>query len=174
MSAAPQIHPLAIGSATLDPCVVETEPLCAILREFVEGWLKTRRSRKGQHGYQDNDVDPLSPYTWLAFDSGLPEDEIRKIRNPSRYPLTELRVADSIARSIGEPLMFYDGTLDVLPNPLSPPEAAAECCGGSEGWKRPVPSVTERSIVRDRQRVVVTPEIPDSLFVRLHQFARGI
>ena len=116
-----------------DPCVVATEPLCNVVREFVEDWLKTRRSRKGQWESADHagDVDPVSPYTWLAFDTGLPEPEIRKLRNPARYPVTELRVADAIVASIGNPVMFHDGTLEPRPNPAVPASRSAECCGGS-------------------------------------------
>lgn len=167
MSAAPNLES-SIGTTDLDPCCVATDPLCALVRKFVEDWLKTRRSRKGQRGYQEGDVDPIGPYAWLALDSGLPEDAIRKLRTPARYPLTELRVADAIINSIGEPSMFY--ALEVMPNPLVPVGASAECCGGSEINHRPPVSVTERSIVR-AVRVTVVATIPASLFDRLHAFA---
>lgn len=118
-----------------DGCCVETEPLCNLVRRFVEQWLETRTSRKGRYpseeGY-DEALEPVGPYTWLAFDTGLPESEVRKLRNPRRFPLTELRVAEMIINSIGEPAMLYDGTLLVLPNPVVPEERRpAECCGES-------------------------------------------
>lgn len=143
-----------------------------MVQEFVAGWLKTRRSRRGQRGYQEGDVDALSPYEWLAFDTGLPESEIRKIRSPKRYPLAELRVADAITNSIGEPLMMYDGTLEVMPNPLVPARASAECCGGSETARYPGGDVTIGLIVRASVTLTVTAGvIPESVFARLHLFA---
>jgi hypothetical protein len=117
-----------------DACVVETGPLCDLVTTYVAEWLETRRSRKGQRGYDaEVDVDPFSPYAWIAFDTGIPEAQIRKLRTPTRYPLAELSVADAIVNSIGEPGMFHDGTLTIMPNPfVTDPRRRAECCGGSE------------------------------------------
>lgn len=157
----------------MDPCVVETAPLCGLVQEFVTDWLKTRRSRRGQHGYQEGDIEVVSAYAWLEFDTGIPEKEIRKLRSPSRYPLAELRVADALTSSIGEPGMFYDGTLSVMPNPFAPPGAAAECCGGSEQSRRPPVEITPGSIVRasTTMQAVSTSLIPESFFAQLRSFA---
>lgn len=161
----------------MDPCVVETAPLCSIVQEFVTDWLKHRRSRRGQRGYDAAvDVDVMSPYAWLAFDSGVPESSIRKLRSPRRYPLTELRVADRITSSIGDPSLFYDGTLNVAPNPLVPATASAECCGGSERVVARVPDgLTAGMVVRvtaTRVRATTTVAVPESIFADLRAFAQ--
>lgn len=121
----------------VDGCVVDTAPLCGLVEEFVDGWLKTRPSKKGG-GFRPFDpsaVDPISPYTRLAIDTGIPEAEIKKVRNPGRHPLTELRVADALVASIGHPGMIGfaddDPLLVIRPNPKAPPARQAECCGGS-------------------------------------------
>lgn len=119
-----------------DACVVPTEPLCGVLTGFVDNWRKTRKSRKGQWGNEDMDFgpDPMNPYEWLAFDTGIPEAQIRKIKNVKRNPYTELSIADSLVASIGEPSMFYgdEPLLRVMPNPAAARERWGECCGGSE------------------------------------------
>lgn len=118
-----------------DGCVVSTVPLAAILREFVDDWRKKRPPTKGQYSSEERgapDVEPLSPYTSLAFDTGIPEAAIRRVRNPKRHPVTELHVADSLVAAIGNPGMFHDGTLMIMPNPKATVERQSECCGGSE------------------------------------------
>lgn len=117
-----------------DGCIVDTAPLSILLRDFVTGWKKTRPSTKGQFGAPAARVpgEPLGAYTALAFHTGLRESDIKRVRNPGRHPVTELRVADALVGAIGNPGMFHDGTLTVRPNPRAPADRRAECCGGSE------------------------------------------
>lgn len=116
-----------------DGCCVETAPLARVLEEFVDDWRRKRPPTSGRYngGRETTDVEPIGPYAWLALDTGLREAEIRRVRNPERRPLTELRVADALVASIGEPGMFLDGTLNIRPNRRARPERRAECCGGS-------------------------------------------
>jgi hypothetical protein len=141
----------------MDPCCVETAPLSRLIGDFASDWRATRRPRP--NGYcarpslwndepETTSVEPILPYEWIAAEAShvlardgwaLPAESVRKLRNPRRYPLAELRVADAIVAAIGEPGMFYDGTLVIFPNPRLPAIRAAECCGGSE-LARSVPS----------------------------------
>lgn len=105
-----------------DPCVVDTAPLSQLVRSYADGWRRSRPSLKGRkHGRVDllskGYVEPVGPYEYLATATGLPETKIRAVGNPNRNPTTELRVAEAIVAAIGEPGMFYDGTLTVRPNP---------------------------------------------------------
>jgi len=127
----------ALWEWEVDPCVVETAPLSVALAHFVSEWRRERPSWRGQYNagarVAAGDVEPVSPYSFLAADTGRPEAEIRKVRNPNRYPLTELRTADALVGSLGgeAATFFYDGTLEIAPNPRSTSPARAECCGGS-------------------------------------------
>lgn len=71
-----------------------------------------------------------------ADDVARAERDIRKARNTAknddgslRYPYVELRVADALIATIGEPSMFDD--LTIRPNPKAPASRHGECCGGS-------------------------------------------
>lgn len=117
-----------------DGCVVETAPLAAILQDFVTDWRRRRPNTRGQYSGEERnatDVQPVSAYDVLAFETGLPETAIRRIRNPRKHPMTELRVADRLVASIGaSPLLFQKGeALEPQPNPKAPPERQRECCG---------------------------------------------
>lgn len=104
-----------------DPYVVETVPLARVLEEFVTKWRKTRPSTAGQWGSDNrgpNHVEPLSAFEYL-HERGVTDYQIRKVRAPDKFPHTELRVADSLVAAIGMPEMFYDGTLNIAPNPAA-------------------------------------------------------
>lgn len=110
-----------------DGLVVETAPLSALLAEFVGTWRRGRPSIRSQHARAGASiVEPVGPYQWLATDTGIPETTLRAVRNPKRQPVTELRVAEALVASIGEPGMFYDGTLTVKANPKATPERQSE------------------------------------------------
>lgn len=127
-----------------DPCVVDTAPLSQLVRTYADGWRRSRPSLKGRrHGRVDllskGYVEPVGPYEFLASETGLPEAKIRAVGNPNRNPTTELRVAEAIVAAIGEPGMFYDGTLEVRPNPRARRDLQGEatswaCSTGSEGF----------------------------------------
>lgn len=115
-----------------DGCVVRTAPLSLIVREYMDNYRKKRPSLKGTFGYENiTDVDPLTPLAALAFDTGLRENDIKKVMNPVRNPRTELHVADALVAAIGDPMMFHDGTLEIKPNAKARPSRRAECCGHS-------------------------------------------
>jgi hypothetical protein len=141
-----------------DPCVVESAPVATIIASFVQRWRDERPSRKNRWNVPndeaaDGDVEPVAPYTFLAVDTGLAsfyakragrseptasdvhaaEETLRKARNSSRNRYVELRVADAIVASIGDPGMFSgdDPQLVILPNPKAPASRHGECCGGS-------------------------------------------
>ena len=132
---APEPRPQPAACADVDPCVVETAPLAGILEDFVTGWRTTRPSRRGQFGKAATDVEPLGAYEALSHWTDLSEDEIKRMRRPELHPYTELRVADALVASIGEPAMFHgpEPLLRIQPNPETP-DRAHECCGGSESF----------------------------------------
>jgi hypothetical protein len=120
-------HQVDLGGGR-DPCVVDTEPLAEIVRTFASNWRRSRPSISGRYDGQGLRVavEPIGPYEALAAQTGLPESRITSLLNPARKPTTELRVAEAIVAAIGEPGMFYDGTLTVRPNPRARRERQAE------------------------------------------------
>lgn len=124
-----------------DPCVVDTAPLSSLVQSFVEGWLEKRPSLGGmKHGrgylLAKGMVEPVGPYEWLSAETGLSQSRLRAVR-AGRYPTTELRVADAIVASIGEPGMFTDGTLTVRANPYAAADAVAEAMPYWDGSGEP-------------------------------------
>lgn len=112
---------------------METAPLSALVAEFVSDWRRTRPSRRNRFDTDGAEqIEPVGPYEWLATATGLPESTLRAVRNPRRQPLTELRVAESLVAAIGEPAMFRNGTLTVIPNPKATPELQAEAAAWNE------------------------------------------
>ncbi len=67
------------------------------------------------------------------LDVAAAERDIRRARNTARNPTVELRIADALVASIGEPGMFYGDTPQLVPrpNPRAPASRHGECCGGS-------------------------------------------
>jgi hypothetical protein len=131
----------------VDACVVPTAPVAAMLREFVTGWLRERPSARGQRGLDANRDLAMGPFEVLEQRSGVPADEIRKIRNASAKTI-ELRVADALVAAVDRPEAFHTETRGrvrergedrtfpplnelIRGNPLAPPERRALCCGGS-------------------------------------------
>lgn len=112
-----------------DGCVVPTEPLAAMIGSFVREWRRTRPDTRGQFKPAASPGPvTLTAYDWLHLKTGVPKRSLENIA-AGRYPTTELRVADLIVSAIGRPEAFYNGTLEVRPNPLAARAAQAACCG---------------------------------------------
>lgn len=101
-----------------DGCVVDTTGLAKMLRSFVDGWNEQYPSTGGQFaGYQQRRPANDGPITWLAQETGVPEETLGNIlRDPPRYKTTELWIADLLATALGRPQAFHDGTLKVHGN----------------------------------------------------------
>lgn len=109
-----------------DALAVDTGPLAGILTEFVTGWRRDRPMKgSGFRKPDPSDVEPVPALAWLERETGLSRDDLRRAQRPDDNPYTELSVADAIVASIGQPGMFHDGTLTVVPNPRR------DCCGGT-------------------------------------------
>lgn len=110
---------------------VETAALAPLLHAYVERWRTERPSTRGRFtsGERGSDCDPMGAYEALAFHTGVPEDLIRKLDSTRRPATIGYDDADRIVQVIGEPVMFYDGTLTIIhatgPSPPLPrPQAA--------------------------------------------------
>lgn len=103
-----------------------------MVREFVDDWKRRRPPTKGRRGRPDatQQIEPVGAYEYLSQETGLPEPVIRRVRNRVSSA-TELRVADALVGSLGNPVMFHDGTLPISPNPRAKTRAQLECCGHS-------------------------------------------
>jgi hypothetical protein len=132
---------------TIDPCVVESEPLRGMLNEFVDRWNLTRTATRTGTSFRsavDRVAAPttadvraraqLGALAWLSQQTGVPVSTIQNIARPRRpkYRTTELRVADPLVAAMNRPEAFQDRTLEVTPNPRAPANVRARCCGGSE------------------------------------------
>lgn len=117
-----------------DGCLVPTEPLAAVLNEFISHWNQERPQRGGQFASPGEEVvSPVRAYGWLAENSGVAEATISRIVG-LRSNGTELRIADALVQAIERPELFYDGeppTLPIYPNPMASAADRISCCGGS-------------------------------------------
>lgn len=102
--------------AARDGCVVDSDPLAAILSGFVGSWERTRPKSEG---HQRRAVRPVGAIEWLVSESGVSEYRIQKVLDGSEAQV-DLGVADALVAAVGCPEVFYDGTLEVK-----------GCCGGS-------------------------------------------
>lgn len=131
----PEVEVCRSRSLEPDPCVVDAAPISRLLQEFVGSYRATRPSVRGRFTGDERGsvVEPMDPYEALSRDSGVPEQELRRLASgPRSRPYTELRVVDALAAAgVGEPAMLYDGTFTIRPNPSVPAELSRSCCGGS-------------------------------------------
>jgi hypothetical protein len=119
--------------AARDGCVVSGASLSGLLSGFVTRWERSRNG-DGSVNYA-SEIPTVSAIEWLAGETGIPERTIKNVVNGA-YHTTELRIADALVAAVGCPEAFYDGTLEVSPNPLADRKARAACrtcCGGSTG-----------------------------------------
>lgn len=101
---------------------VETVELARLLHGYIEKWRSERPSTRGRFtsGERGSDCDPLGAYEALAFHTGVPEGVIRKLDSARRPPVVPYDTADRLVQIIGEPVMFYDGTLTIISRASSP------------------------------------------------------
>lgn len=128
--------------AARDGCVVDAIPLAGILIPFMDSWARERPSTGGRFeaGREHRTaVETITATAWLAAETGVSERAIENItrrdpetREPSpRVETVELRDADPLVAAIGRTDVFWDGTLEVKPNPKASKKARAACCGGA-------------------------------------------
>lgn len=110
---------------TPDGCLVETEPLAALLRQFVDEWNRDRPQTAGRFG---SEITPVKPAAWLATAATVPESTIQHILE-RRYRMTEYRHADALLQALELPHILPHWT--VYPNPSARAEDRMECCAGS-------------------------------------------
>lgn len=113
----------------LRPVIVEVETagLVPHVKAYVERWRRDRPATRGRFSSDErgSDCDTLGAYEALALHSGVDEALIRKLTG-SKCPRTiSYDDADRLVQVVGEPGMWYDGTLTVVdatsPSlPLSP------------------------------------------------------
>lgn len=125
-----------------DGCLVPTGPVADLLDRFFADWKRERPPTGGQFSAAGCDeLGPIRALEWLANEARMwsetssawtpvSESTIQNIVD-RRYRMTEFRVADALVSALGRPELFYDGTLEVFPNPAAPAAARAACCGGS-------------------------------------------
>jgi hypothetical protein len=65
------------------------------------------------------------PIQWLSFESGIQERVIQRILR-QEHTNVGLRIADPVLQALGLPHATYDGTVDVIPNPLLSPTYFAD------------------------------------------------
>lgn len=128
----------AATTTARDGCAVETAPLAALVRGFVTSWNRQRPQTANRYGEEPGSVTPIGAYEYLAAETrradllgrGVPEPTIENIVRELR-PTTPLSVADALVTAIDRPEAFYDGTLEIRPNPGASKQARAACCTGS-------------------------------------------
>lgn len=133
----------------IDGCAVPTTQLAAEVDGWISRWERdhpdlarrksgrqspSRRNRKGHLAGNQTvaAITILQERTQLADPAGVgvPKPTIEGVVY-KRWRMTELRTADMLVAAIERPEAFYDGTLEIVPNPNASREARDACCGGS-------------------------------------------
>lgn len=92
-----------------------------MVRGFLTDWNRQHPSTTGQFGADEmSHVEHVRGIEWLAGESGVPAGTIEHVL-AGRYRTTELRVADPLATTIGQPWEIAEGgALEPFPNPNAP------------------------------------------------------
>lgn len=116
-----------------DGFVVESAPLSAMLRTFVDTWNRDRPcsahrfqgefARDAGQARWSGDYQAAEPadtgallgaVSYLAQESGVSETTIKHlIGSGCRSEATRLSIADALVSALGQPQAFHDGTLEV-------------------------------------------------------------